>query len=141
MALRLNPWLYLGEKSEKRINTFEMKCYREILRIRYTAHRANENVKDEIVQQYVNQETLLLIAKRRKIQWFGHVTRNNSSLSLANATMHGRVPGKRGRRRPRKTWLRNIHKWTNLSMTEATLGAESFARRTNREIKGINFRK
>ena len=34
-------------------------------------------------------------------------------------TMHGRVPGNRGRGRRRKTWLSNIHKWTNLSMTEA----------------------
>ena len=110
----------LNAQSEKRINAFEMKCYRKILRIPYTAHRTNENVKDEIVHQCGNQETLLSIVKRRKIQWFGHVTRNDKSLSLANITMHGRVPGERGRGRPRKTWLSNIQECTNLSMTEAT---------------------
>ena len=79
----------LNAQSEKRINAFEMKCYHKILRILYTAHRTNENVKDEIVQQYGNQETLLSIVKRRKIQWFGHVTRNDNSLSPANVIMHG----------------------------------------------------
>ena len=84
----------LNAQSEKRINAFEMKCYRKILRIPYIAHRTNENVKDEIV--------------------------HDNSLSLANITMHGRVPGERGRGRPRKTWLSNIQEWTNLSMTEPT---------------------
>ena len=107
----------LNAQSEKRINAFEKKCYRRILRIPYTADRTNENVKDEIVHQCGNQETLLSIVKRRKIQWFGHVTRNDNSLSLANITMHDRVPGKRGRGRPRKAWLSNIQEWTNLSMT------------------------
>ena len=97
----------LNAQSEKRINAFEMKCYRKILRIPYTAHGTNENVKDEIVHQCGNQETLLSIVKRRKIQWFGYVRRNDNSLSLANI-MHGRVPGKRGRGRPRKAWLSNI---------------------------------
>ena len=106
----------LNAQSEKRINAFEMKCYRKILRIPYTAHRTNENVKDEIFHQCGNRKTSLSIVKRRKIQWFGYVTRNDNSLSI----MHGRVPGKRGRGRPRKTRLSNIHEWTNLSMTEAT---------------------
>ena len=110
----------LNAQSEKRISAFKMKCYRKSLRIPYTAHRTNENVKDEIVHQCGNQETLLSIVKRRKIQWFGHVTRNEKSLKLANITMHGRVPVERGRGRPRKTWLPNIQEWTNLSMTEAT---------------------
>ena len=100
---------HANAQSEKRINTFEMKRYRKILRIPYTARRTNENIKDEIVQKCGKQETLLSIVKRRKIQWFGHVTRNDISLSLANIIMHGRVPGKRGRGRPRKTWLSNIH--------------------------------
>ena len=47
----------LNAQSEKRINAFEMKCYRKILRIPYTAHRTNENVKDEVVHQCGNQET------------------------------------------------------------------------------------
>ena len=110
----------LNAQSEKRINAFEMKYYRKSLRIPYTAHRTNENVQDDIVHQCGNQETVLLIVKRRKIQWCGHVTRKYKSLSLANITMHGRVPGERGRGRPRKTWLSNIQEWTNLSMTEAT---------------------
>ena len=62
---------------------------------------------------------LLSIVKRREIQSYGHVSCNDNSLSLAKIIMHGRVPGKRGRGRPRKTLLSNIHEWTNLYMTEA----------------------
>ena len=93
----------LNAQSEKRFSIFEMKCYRKILRIPYTAHRANENLTYEIVQQCGNQEMLLSIVKRRKIQWLGHVTRNDNSPSHANIKMHRRVPGKIGRGRPRKT--------------------------------------
>ena len=108
----------LNAQSEKRINAFEMKCCRKILHIPYTAHRTNEHVKDEIVQQCGNQETLLSIVKRRKLRWFGHVTLNDNSLSLASVIMHGRVPGIRTRGRPRKTWLPNIDERINISMTE-----------------------
>ena len=110
----------LNAHSEKRINAFEMKCYRKILHILYIAHRTNEHVKDEVFQQCGNQETLLSIVKRRKIKWLVRFTRNDNSLSLANIIMHGRVPGHRGRERLRKSWLSNIHEWINLSMTVAT---------------------
>ena len=73
----------------------EMKCYRKVLRIPYTAHRTNDGVNEEKSRKGENYETLLSMIKRRKLKWFGHVSRNQEELSLANTIMHGRVPGKK----------------------------------------------
>ena len=60
-----------------------------------------EQVEDLVgVQKPINQ-----IAKESKIKFFGHVTRHLSELRLANTIMHGRVPGNRGRGRPRRSWV------------------------------------
>ena len=39
-------WM-LGKTNLKRINTFEMKCYRKILRISWTEHRANKSIREQ----------------------------------------------------------------------------------------------
>ena len=88
--------LTLNAALQKRINAFEMKCYRKLLRIPYTAHRTNESVKEELVQKVGKVEMLVSIIKKRQFKWFGHVTRHNDCHPLANNIMHGRAPGKRG---------------------------------------------
>ncbi len=123
MTYACESWT-IDAESEKRINAFEMKCYRKILQIPYTAHRTNESVKDEIVQNSENYETLLSVVKQRKLKWFGHVTRHPKELGLAHTIMHGQVPGKRARGRPRKNWLENIGSWTNLSICQAMRNAD-----------------
>ena len=47
--------------------------------------------------------------RRRKLAWFGHVTRHNS---LAKTILQGSVHGQRKRGRPRKAWFDNIKEWT-----------------------------
>jgi len=110
----------LNAESEKRLNAFEMKCYRKILQIPYTAHRTNESVKCEIVRKSENHVSLFSIIKQRKLKLFGHVTRHYNELSLAHTIMHGRVPGKRGRGRPRMNWFSNIESWTKMTPYKAT---------------------
>ena len=38
----------LGKTNLKRINAFEMKCYRKILRISWTEHRMNKSIREEL---------------------------------------------------------------------------------------------
>ena len=109
---------------QKRINAFEMKCYRKLLRIPYTAHRTNESVKEELTQKAGKVEMLVPIIKKRHLKWFGHVTRNNDILPLANNIINGRAPGKRGRGRPRVTWIENITDYNELSAIEAVEAAQ-----------------
>ena len=55
----------------------EMKCNREILRISYKDHVTNEEVRAKIQQAIGPHEDLLTIVKRRKLQWYGHVSRSS----------------------------------------------------------------
>ena len=54
----------------------EMKCYRKILHISYKDHVTNEEVRATIQQATGPHEDLLTIVKRRKLQWYGHVSRS-----------------------------------------------------------------
>ena len=60
---------------QKRIQAVEMRCYREILGISYKDHVSNEEVRAKIQQAIGSHEDLLTIVKRRKLQWYGHVSR------------------------------------------------------------------
>ena len=66
----------------------DMRCYRKILRISYKDHVTNEEVRAKIQQVIGPHEDLLTIIKRRKLQWYGHVSR---SLGLAKTILQGTV--------------------------------------------------
>ena len=78
-----------------------MRCYRKTLRISYKDHVTNEEVGAKIQRAIGPYEDLLMIVKRRKLQWYGHVSRSSG---LAKTILQGTV--KRGRRqgRQRKRW-------------------------------------
>ena len=56
---------------------------------------------------------LLAIVKRRKLAWFGHVTRHNT---LSKTILQGTVEGGRRKGRPRKSWTEDIKVWTQAEM-------------------------
>ncbi|KAI8508147.1 hypothetical protein Bbelb_143870 [Branchiostoma belcheri] len=60
-------------------------------------------------------------AMQRKLTWFGHICRLNT---LAKTILQGTVAGGRKRGRPRKTWLDNVKKWTDLSTAQLIREAE-----------------
>ena len=112
----------------------EMRCYRKILHISYKVHVTNEEVRAEIQQAIGPHEDLLTIVKRRKLQWYGYVSRSSGQNHLARNSERekktrqteeevGRqhqgmdrpgvrqVPeGSGEQERMEKTWLRN-HLW------------------------------
>ena len=53
----------------------EMRCYRKVLRVSYKDHVTNEEVLAKIQQAIGPLEDLLTTVKRRKLQWYGHVSR------------------------------------------------------------------
>ena len=75
----------------------EMMCYRKILHISYKSHVTNEEVRAKI-QQAIGPHEDLTIVMRRKLQWYGHVSRSSG---LAKATLHGT-----------ERWEDNIKVWT-----------------------------
>jgi hypothetical protein len=80
----------LTAESEHRIQAFEHKSYRKILRIYYKEHKTNAYVRDNINMYAGNQEQLLSVIKRRKLAWHGHVTRHDF---LSKTILQGTVNG------------------------------------------------
>ena len=107
-------WTLLAE-TERKIEAFEFKCMRKILQISYREHKTNAYVLDRITSVLGPQESLLSIVKKRKLGWFGHVTRHSG---LTKTILQGTVEGGRSRGRPRKSWSDNVKEWTRLSIPE-----------------------
>ena len=79
----------------------EMRCYRKILRISYKDHVTNEEVPAEIQQAIGPHEDLLIIVKRRKLKWYGHVSHSSG---LAKTILQDTVKWGRRRGRQQKRW-------------------------------------
>ena len=94
----------------------EMRCYRKILHISYKDHVTNEEVRAKIQQATGPHEDLLPIVKRRKLQWYGHVSRSSG---LAKTILLGTVKGGRRQGRKRKRWEDNIREWTGLEIAKS----------------------
>ena len=73
-----------------------MRCYRKILRTSYKDHLTNEEVCAKIQQAIGPHEDLMTDIKRRKLQWYGHVS---LSSGLTKTISQGTVKG--GRRQGR----------------------------------------
>ena len=111
----------LSAELEQRIQTFEMKCLRRLLGISWQERKTNEFVRATIKKKVGKQEELLSTIKRRKMAWFGHVTRHQT---LSKTILQGTVPGSRKRGRQRKQWMDNIREWTGRKDEELIRTAE-----------------
>ena len=99
----------------------EMRCYRKILRISYKDHVTNEEVRAKIKQAIGPHEDLTIV-KRRKLQWYGHVSH---STGLAKTILQGTVKGGRRQGRQRKKWENNIREWTGLEFVKLRRAVEN----------------
>ena len=68
----------------------EMRYYRKVLHISYKDHVTNEEVCNKIQQAIRPHEDLLTIVERRKLQWYGNVSRSSG---LAKTIFQGTVKG------------------------------------------------
>ena len=80
----------LTAELQKRIQVMKMRCYRKVLHISYKDHVTNEEVRAKIQQAIRPHEDLLTIVKRRKLQWFGHVSRSSGlAKTILQSTLKG----------------------------------------------------
>ena len=101
----------LTAELQRRIQAMEMRCYRKILHISYRDHGTNEEVHAKIQQAVGPHEHLLTMVKRRKLQWYGHVSRSSG---LPKTILQGTVKGGRRQGRQRKRWEDNFREQTGL---------------------------
>ena len=95
----------LTAELQRRILAMEMRCYRKILRISYKDHVASEEVRAKIQQAIGPHEDHLVIEKRRKLQWYGHISRSSD---LAKTILQGTAKGGRRQGTQRKRLEDNI---------------------------------
>lgn len=97
----------------KKLNGFEMWCWRRLLGIRWVERRTNESV----LEQMGNPESLCNSIINRQMTYFGHIMRRNNE-NLEKAILTGKIQGRRGRGRPRRTWIDGIKDFTNKNLNE-----------------------
>ena len=112
----------LTAELRRRIQAMEKRCYRKILHISYKVHVTNEEVRAKIQQAIGPHEDLLTIVKRRKLQWYGHVSRSSG---LAKTVLQGTVKGGRRQGRQRRRWDDNIREWTGLEFGKSQRAVEN----------------
>ena len=86
----------------RRIDAFELWCWRRLLRVPWTARRSNQSILKEICPEY-SLEGLML---KLKLQYFGHLIQRTDSLE--KTLMLGKIDGGRIRGRQRMRWLDGI---------------------------------
>ena len=93
-TLILSTFLYACEsltltaEIERRIQALEMRCYRRLLNISYKDHVMNEEVRNRIQNATGMHDDLLTMAKKRKLRWYGHISRSSG---MAKAILQGTV--------------------------------------------------
>ena len=94
----------------RRIDAFELWCWRRLLRVPWTARRSNQSILKEI-SPGCSLEGLML---KLKLQYFGHLRRRVDSLE--KTLMLGGIEGRRKRGRQRMRWLDGITDLMGMSL-------------------------
>ena len=102
----------MKKAEHRRIDTFELWCWRRLLRVPWTARRSNHSILKEISPE-CSLEGLML---RLKLQYFGHLMRRVESLE--KTLMLGGSGGRRRRGRQRMRWLDGITDSMHMSLGE-----------------------
>ena len=86
----------------QRIDTFELWCWRRLLRVPWTATKSNQSILKKMSPKY-SLEGLML---KLKLQYFGHLMQRTDSLE--KTLMLGKIEGGRRRGKQRMRWLDGI---------------------------------
>ena len=102
----------IKKAEHRKIDAFELWCWRRLLRVRWTARRSNQSILKEI-SPGCSLDGLML---QLKLQYFGHLMQRADSLE--KTLMLGNIEGRRRRGRQRMRWLDGITDSTNMSLSE-----------------------
>ena len=102
----------MKKAEHRRIDAFELWCWRRLLRVPWTARRSNQSILKEI-SPVCSLEGMML---KLKLQYFGHLMRSVDSLE--KTLMLGGIEGRRRRGQPRMRWLDGIKDSMDVSLSE-----------------------
>ena len=96
----------------RRIDVFELWCWRRLLRVPWTARRSNQSILKEISPGCSSERLMLKL----KLQYFGHLMWRIDSLE--KTLMLGEIGGRRRRGRQRMRWVDGITNLMDMSLSK-----------------------
>ena len=96
----------------RRIEGFELCCWRRLPRVPWTARRSNQSILNEISAEYSLEGVMLKL----KLQYFGHLMRRTDSFE--KTLMLGKIEGRRRRGWQRMRWLDGITYSMDMSLSK-----------------------
>ena len=104
---------WTGKKAEcRKIDAFDLWCWRRLLRVPWTARRSNQSILKEI-NPWCSLEGMML---KLKLQYFGHLMQRVDSLE--KTLILGGIRGRRRRGQQRMRWLDGITDSMDMSLSE-----------------------
>ena len=105
----------IKKPESRRIDAFELWCWRRLLRVPWTARRSNQSILKEISPEYSLGGLMLQL----KHQYFGHLMRRADSFE--KTLMLGMIEGRKRRGQQRMRWLASITNLMDMSLNKLQL--------------------
>ena len=102
----------IKKAEHQRIDTFELWCWRRLLRVPWTVRRSNQSILKESTPEYSSEGLMLKL----KFQYFGHLM--GRADSLEKTLMLGKTEGRRRRGWQRIRWLDGITDSMDMSLSK-----------------------